>query len=135
LPYGAVERLLSCKRTGILTYFQTKVNKKILATKAPRREENLTTEDTDEHGFLILDTRCSMLDARISMLDSRYWILDTGFSILDSRYWILDAGFSMLDAGFSMFAFIRDSHFFCTLPPAIYRWLFLAVPSFTYGFA
>jgi hypothetical protein len=47
LPYGAVERLLSCKRTGILTYFQTKVNKKMLATKAPRREENLTTDYTD----------------------------------------------------------------------------------------
>jgi hypothetical protein len=50
VPCGAVERLLTCKQEGILTYFQRKVNKNRCS---------------------ILDTGCWILDTRFSMLDAR----------------------------------------------------------------
>jgi hypothetical protein len=33
-----------------------------------------------------------MLDTGCSILDARYWMLDTGCLILDARYWMLDTG-------------------------------------------
>jgi len=53
-------------------------------------------------GCSILDARYWILDGRCSMLDARYWMLDTGCSILDARCSILDTGWSMLDARCSM---------------------------------
>ena len=49
--------------------------------------------------YWMLDTGCSMLDTGCSMLDTRCSMLDTGCSILDTRCSILDAGCSMLDTG------------------------------------
>ncbi len=47
--------------------------------------------------YWILDTGCWMLDAGCSMLDAGCSILDTGCSILDTRYWMLDTRYSILD--------------------------------------